>query len=88
MFLFIWFAVSLVVCQRVTLKKGQTLNLSCPVTNAHKTNVDWKNPDGYIMFFNRNQGEDHILCASITQQQYKQQHNLFDVRAKIARLLT
>ncbi|XP_074467101.1 cytotoxic and regulatory T-cell molecule isoform X1 [Sebastes fasciatus] len=60
--------VSLVVCQRVTLKKGQTLNLSCPVTNAHKTNVDWKNPDGYIMFFNRNQGEDHI--SSLQDKRY------------------
>ncbi|XP_029304289.1 cytotoxic and regulatory T-cell molecule isoform X2 [Cottoperca gobio] len=46
--------VSLAVWQRVTVKKGQTLHLSCPVTNAHKTNVDWKNSEGYIMFFNHN----------------------------------
>ncbi|XP_042354795.1 heat shock cognate 71 kDa protein-like [Plectropomus leopardus] len=45
--------VSLAVWQRVTVKKGQTLNLSCPVTNAHKSSVDWKNPEGFVMFFNR-----------------------------------
>ncbi|AWP00581.1 putative cytotoxic and regulatory T-cell molecule-like isoform 2 [Scophthalmus maximus] len=45
---------SLALCQRVTVKKGQTLHLSCPITNAHKTNVEWKNPKGNIMFFNRN----------------------------------
>lgn len=45
---------SLALCQRVTVKKGQTLHLSCPIANAHKTNVEWKNPKGNIMFFNRN----------------------------------
>uniref|UniRef100_A0AAQ6AFG3 Heat shock protein 8 n=1 Tax=Amphiprion ocellaris TaxID=80972 RepID=A0AAQ6AFG3_AMPOC len=48
-------AVSLAVWQRVTVMKGETLSLSCPITNAHKSHVDWKNPEGYIMFFNRNQ---------------------------------
>uniref|UniRef100_A0A3Q1EEZ6 Ig-like domain-containing protein n=1 Tax=Acanthochromis polyacanthus TaxID=80966 RepID=A0A3Q1EEZ6_9TELE len=48
-------AVSLAVWQRVTVKKGQTLSLSCPITNAHKSHVDWKNPEGYIMFFNEEQ---------------------------------
>ncbi|XP_076607000.1 uncharacterized protein crtam isoform X2 [Chaetodon auriga] len=43
--------VSFAVCQRVTVKKGQTVELSCPIANAHQTNVEWKNPDGYIMFF-------------------------------------
>ncbi|XP_022601720.1 cytotoxic and regulatory T-cell molecule isoform X2 [Seriola dumerili] len=46
--------VSLAQWQRLTVKKGQTLNLSCPLTNAHKTNVDWKNPHGFLMFFNHN----------------------------------
>ncbi|KAL7390291.1 hypothetical protein ABVT39_018339 [Epinephelus coioides] len=45
--------VSLAVWQHVTVNKGQTLILSCPLTNAHKNNVDWKNPEGYVMFFNR-----------------------------------
>uniref|UniRef100_A0A3P8T3V2 Ig-like domain-containing protein n=1 Tax=Amphiprion percula TaxID=161767 RepID=A0A3P8T3V2_AMPPE len=48
-------AVSLAVWQRVTVMKGETLSLSCPITDAHKSHVDWKNPEGYIMFFNRNQ---------------------------------
>lgn len=54
-------AVSLAVWQRVTVKKGQTLNLSCPITNAHKNNVDWRNPEGYIMFFNQKKGEGEWL---------------------------
>lgn len=63
-------AVSLAVQQRVTVIKGQTLSLTCPLTNAHKTNVDWKNPEGYIMFFNAERGEGDILCASIAQHMY------------------
>lgn len=44
-------AVSLAVWQRVTAIKGQTVDLRCPVTNAHQTVVDWKTPDGHIMHF-------------------------------------
>ncbi|XP_034745433.1 cytotoxic and regulatory T-cell molecule isoform X4 [Etheostoma cragini] len=47
--------VSLAVWQHVTVRKGHTLSLTCPLNNAHKTSVDWKNPEGYIMFFNANQ---------------------------------
>ncbi|XP_051257547.1 cytotoxic and regulatory T-cell molecule isoform X2 [Dicentrarchus labrax] len=43
--------VSLAVWQRLTVKKGQTVDLKCPITDADQTNVDWKNPEGYIMFF-------------------------------------
>ncbi|XP_041807565.1 cytotoxic and regulatory T-cell molecule isoform X2 [Chelmon rostratus] len=43
--------VSLAAWQRMTVKIGQTVDLSCPITNAHHTNVDWRNPDGHIMFF-------------------------------------
>ncbi|XP_037323448.1 cytotoxic and regulatory T-cell molecule [Pungitius pungitius] len=45
--------VSLAVWRRVTVKKGHTLSLSCPITDAHMTHIEWKNPEGYIMFFNR-----------------------------------
>ncbi|XP_044225682.1 cytotoxic and regulatory T-cell molecule isoform X2 [Thunnus albacares] len=44
--------VSLAVWQRKTVMKGQTLELHCPITDAHKTNVEWRNPDGHLMFFN------------------------------------
>ncbi|KAL3971419.1 protein TALPID3 [Sarotherodon galilaeus] len=47
--------VSLAVLEHVTVMEGEKLSLSCPVTNADKTNVDWKNPEGFVMFFNRNQ---------------------------------
>ncbi|XP_069366464.1 cytotoxic and regulatory T-cell molecule isoform X2 [Paralichthys olivaceus] len=46
--------VSLGLWQRVTLRKGQTLHLSCDIANAHKSNVEWRNPKGEIMFFNHN----------------------------------
>ncbi|KAL6099190.1 crtam [Pungitius sinensis] len=45
--------VSLAVWRRVTVKKGHTLSLSCPITDVHMTHIEWKNPEGYIMFFNR-----------------------------------
>ncbi|CAJ1064724.1 cytotoxic and regulatory T-cell molecule isoform X2 [Xyrichtys novacula] len=52
--------VSLAVWQRVTVKKGQTVNLSCPITEAQWTNVEWRNPDGYIMFFSEQKAlKDH-----------------------------
>ncbi|KAM4545835.1 cytotoxic and regulatory T-cell molecule isoform 2-T2 [Odontesthes bonariensis] len=50
--------VSLAVWQHVTVIKGQTLHLTCPLTDAHKTIVEWKNPDNNLMFFNRKEGED------------------------------
>ncbi|KAM6907534.1 cytotoxic and regulatory T-cell molecule [Xenentodon cancila] len=46
--------VSLAVWQHVTVMKGHTVFLTCPITNPHETNVEWKNPEGYIMFFNSN----------------------------------
>ncbi|XP_068456353.1 cytotoxic and regulatory T-cell molecule [Clinocottus analis] len=49
--------VSLAIWQHVTVKEGETLSLSCPVTDAHMTHIDWKNPEGYIMFFNNKKGE-------------------------------
>ncbi|KAM3601797.1 uncharacterized protein V6R79_019060 [Siganus canaliculatus] len=50
--------VSLAVWQHVTIMKGQTLELSCPLTNAHQAYVDWKNPEGYIMYFQHTTGKD------------------------------
>uniref|UniRef100_A0A3Q3VXI2 Ig-like domain-containing protein n=1 Tax=Mola mola TaxID=94237 RepID=A0A3Q3VXI2_MOLML len=42
---------SLALWQRMTVMKGQTVLISCPITNALQTNVEWKNPEGYILFF-------------------------------------
>ncbi|XP_017294437.1 cytotoxic and regulatory T-cell molecule [Kryptolebias marmoratus] len=46
--------VSLGMRQRVTVMKGETVILNCSVTNPHQTHVEWKNPEGQIMFFNKN----------------------------------
>ncbi|XP_008330836.1 cytotoxic and regulatory T-cell molecule isoform X2 [Cynoglossus semilaevis] len=45
---------SLAVWRNVTVIKGQTLHLHCPIKNAHKTTVEWRNPQNNIMFFNKN----------------------------------
>lgn len=55
--------VSLAVWQHVTVTKGQTVDLSCPIINAHQS-VEWKNPEGYIMFFKHNQGKDELSWHS------------------------
>ncbi|XP_037543650.1 cytotoxic and regulatory T-cell molecule [Nematolebias whitei] len=44
--------ISLGAWQAVTVVKGQTVTFRCTMTNAHRTHVEWKNPDGHIMFFN------------------------------------
>ncbi|XP_034539606.1 cytotoxic and regulatory T-cell molecule isoform X2 [Notolabrus celidotus] len=46
--------VSLAAQQQVTVMKGQTVHLSCPITAAHQNNVEWRNPENYIMFFSKN----------------------------------
>lgn len=48
--------------------KGQTVTFSCPMTNPHRTHVEWKNPDGHIMFFNEGKGKDSMSRASLTQE--------------------
>uniref|UniRef100_A0A3Q3WGC9 Ig-like domain-containing protein n=1 Tax=Mola mola TaxID=94237 RepID=A0A3Q3WGC9_MOLML len=47
---------SLALWQRMTVMKGQTVLISCPITNALQTNVEWKNPEGYILFFKHSNG--------------------------------
>ena len=61
-------AVSLAALGHVTVIKGHTLHLTCPLTNAHKTSVEWRNPDGNLMFFNRKEGEDGKSCTSHTNR--------------------
>lgn len=58
--------VSLAVWQHVTVTKGQTVDLSCPIINAHQS-VEWKNPEGYIMFFKHNQAE---VSKGVKDQRY------------------
>ncbi|KAK0137035.1 Cytotoxic and regulatory T-cell molecule [Merluccius polli] len=40
----------------VTVFSGATLTLSCPLVAAHSVSAEWTNPQGAIMFFNRQQG--------------------------------
>ncbi|KAM4726207.1 cytotoxic and regulatory T-cell molecule [Anableps anableps] len=39
--------------ENITVLKGLTVNLHCPVIRAHKGDVEWKDPDNNIMFFNK-----------------------------------
>lgn len=61
-----FFAVSLAKWQRMTAIKGETVHLKCPITNAHQTNMDWKNPEGYILFFKNSVSEGKVSCGSVT----------------------
>ncbi|XP_068186407.1 cytotoxic and regulatory T-cell molecule [Antennarius striatus] len=45
---------SVALWERVTVIKGQTVKLSCPMINAHQMKAEWKNPEGHIMFFKQN----------------------------------
>nr|XP_046267734.1 cytotoxic and regulatory T-cell molecule isoform X3 [Scatophagus argus] len=60
--------VSHAVWQRVTVKKGETVDLSCPVTNAHQTSIDWKNPEGYVMFFKHNKA---VVVKGLQDKRYR-----------------
>ncbi|XP_033955113.1 cytotoxic and regulatory T-cell molecule isoform X2 [Pseudochaenichthys georgianus] len=64
--------VSLAAWQHVTVWKGHTLRLSCPVTDAHKTKVEWKNPEGYVMFFNQIQalGDKRYGITKLSESEF------------------
>ncbi|XP_061904264.1 cytotoxic and regulatory T-cell molecule isoform X1 [Entelurus aequoreus] len=64
--------VSLAVWQRVTVMKGQTVRLACSISNAHKQHIDWKNPDGYSMFFNPNKAlkDKRYSISKLTESQF------------------
>ncbi|XP_030009182.1 cytotoxic and regulatory T-cell molecule isoform X2 [Sphaeramia orbicularis] len=47
---------SLAEWQHVTVMKGHTLYLTCPLKGPLQDPVEWKNPDGNVMFFNTVQG--------------------------------
>lgn len=43
--------------------KGKTLELHCPIKPQFQSHpVEWKNPDGNIMFFNTFEGENDAVC--------------------------
>lgn len=55
----------------MTVIEGQTVDLTCPITNAHQTSVEWKNPEGHILFFVHKKGEDDISSTLIRQANLK-----------------
>uniref|UniRef100_A0A3Q1J1E3 Heat shock protein 8 n=1 Tax=Anabas testudineus TaxID=64144 RepID=A0A3Q1J1E3_ANATE len=65
-------AVSLAVLQRVIVEKGEILTMSCPVANADRTHIEWKNPEGYVMFFNRNRvlKDKRYSITKLTQSEF------------------
>ncbi|KAF6738543.1 Cytotoxic and regulatory T-cell molecule [Oryzias melastigma] len=48
--------VSVATWNRVTVMRGQTVNLTCHITDPQKNHVEWRNPDGFVIFFNHTQG--------------------------------
>uniref|UniRef100_A0A4W5MRL3 Ig-like domain-containing protein n=1 Tax=Hucho hucho TaxID=62062 RepID=A0A4W5MRL3_9TELE len=41
-----------VAVQHMTVMEGETLTIKCRIRNAHRSHVEWKNPNGHVMFFN------------------------------------
>lgn len=50
-----------VAVQHMTVMEGETLTIKCRIRNAHRSHVEWKNPNGHVMFFNDHKGEDIII---------------------------
>lgn len=55
---------------------GETLTLTCAINAGDTSNVEWKNPSGFVMFFNHNKGQKRFnyvygrICAVYTYMQY------------------
>uniref|UniRef100_A0A8C6S0T8 Ig-like domain-containing protein n=1 Tax=Neogobius melanostomus TaxID=47308 RepID=A0A8C6S0T8_9GOBI len=61
-FLFAFSTASLAVWQNKTVLKGRTLELSCPIKpQSQSYPVEWKNPDGNIMFFDTYEDKRYSL---------------------------
>ncbi|XP_020341317.1 cytotoxic and regulatory T-cell molecule isoform X3 [Oncorhynchus kisutch] len=41
-----------IAVQHLTVMEGETLTMKCRIRNAEGSHVEWKNPDGHVMFFN------------------------------------
>ncbi|KAM9540498.1 cytotoxic and regulatory T-cell molecule-like isoform 3-T3 [Salvelinus alpinus] len=41
-----------IAVQHLTVMEGETLTMKCHIRNAEGSHVEWKNPDGHVMFFN------------------------------------
>ncbi|XP_071029291.1 cytotoxic and regulatory T-cell molecule-like isoform X3 [Oncorhynchus clarkii lewisi] len=41
-----------IAVQHLTVMEGETLTMKCRIRNAKGSHVEWKNPDGHVMFFN------------------------------------
>ncbi|XP_066507884.1 cytotoxic and regulatory T-cell molecule isoform X2 [Hoplias malabaricus] len=69
--------------KQIIVKKGQTLILTCPLRSTNSTDhLEWRNPDGFLMFFNKEKalkdGRSKIL--TLTQSQYTAQ--ISDIKFK------
>ncbi|XP_035637779.1 cytotoxic and regulatory T-cell molecule-like isoform X3 [Oncorhynchus keta] len=41
-----------IAVQHLTVMEGETLTMKCRIRNAEGSHMEWKNPDGHVMFFN------------------------------------
>ncbi|KAL6473060.1 hypothetical protein MHYP_G00192480 [Metynnis hypsauchen] len=59
--------------KHITAIKGRTLTLTCPIKNINGSDhVEWRNPDGFLMFFNKHRAlkDKRNEIVSLTQSQY------------------
>jgi hypothetical protein len=77
---FVFAIAGSVAVQHMTVMEGETLTIKCHIRNAHRSHVEWKNPNGHVMFFNDHKGEDiiipHIDVHFILYTETKQYLNL------------
>lgn len=51
--------------KQISVVKGDTLTLTCPFKNTNMRDaVEWRNPDGFLLFFNRHRGK-HAAWVSV-----------------------
>ncbi|XP_038132919.1 cytotoxic and regulatory T-cell molecule [Cyprinodon tularosa] len=58
--------------ENMTVLRGQTVDLSCSIRNAVRSNVEWRNPNNDIMFFNKHSvlRDRHYSITKLTNSQF------------------
>uniref|UniRef100_A0A8C6LXZ3 Ig-like domain-containing protein n=1 Tax=Nothobranchius furzeri TaxID=105023 RepID=A0A8C6LXZ3_NOTFU len=61
--------VSLAAVQHVTVMQGDPVSLTCFLNNLHHAHVEWKNPEGHILFYNAREAKRDIRIRITTLSQ-------------------
>ncbi|XP_046907837.1 cytotoxic and regulatory T-cell molecule isoform X2 [Hypomesus transpacificus] len=72
-FLVLFVHESTSVWQRKTVTVGETLTLTCAINAGDTSNVEWKNPSGFVMFFNHNKAlkDSRYSIVNFSKKEFK-----------------